>query len=112
MGRVNSLLVFKRDNLVVDIISRHKGKENVISGRELVRQVNEQGYDLSNVSLHCLITKIKFERHLPICSLNSNGYYWARNLEDIAECVKHLKERVISLNEHIEFLESFIVKSV
>ena len=38
---------FKRDTAVLQLIKEHKGCENPISTRELVRKINDMGYELS-----------------------------------------------------------------
>lgn len=70
------LETFERDNLVVDIIYQHKGKDNAISMKELASALTERGYKTPTDTVHTIVAKVMFERHLPICSLAYYGYYW------------------------------------
>lgn len=101
--------VVKRDNLVVEFLRQNKGKENCKSSREISQFLIEKGYKIKPENMGFLLTRIINERLLPICSLNGKGYYWAKNKEDILACVSHLKARIVSLQEHINILESFII---
>ena len=102
--------VYKRDSLLVDYIFEHKGSENAVSKYEIAKHLKENGFTTYENSIHTLITRIKKERHLPICSLNGNGYYWAKNKQDILVCISHLEKRIKSLQEHIKHLENFIME--
>ena len=99
---------FKRDNLLVDMIFQHKGKENAIGTKELVLALSERGYKMKADRLHTVIKKITFERHIPICSVGHSGYYWATSKQDIQLAVADLQEKIIGLQERIDLLKSFI----
>lgn len=56
-----------------------------------------------------MITKIKFDRKIPLCYIRGKGYFWGRKREDIALTVRDLRLMINSLDEHAKFLESFII---
>ena len=99
---------FKRDNLLVDIIFQHKGKENAIGTKELVLALSERGYKVSAEHIHGIVTKVVFERHLPICSASHIGYWWATSKQDIQVAIDELQDKISGLQERIDLLKSFI----
>lgn len=100
----------KRNNLIVEYILEHKGVENIVSCNNIISHLKKSGYELKPQSLHSLIGTIIRERHLPICSLNSKGYYWAKTKQDILDCIAHLQARINSLQDHIAHLRNFIIE--
>lgn len=100
---------FERDNLLVDIIFHHKGKENIISAKEIVAILTENGYETRRSSIHQVIRKVMFERRLPICSANSKGYFWATSKEEIQMTIDDLQSRIAEMTNRIEHLQSFII---
>lgn len=109
MGRKNTIETLKRDNLIIQILLRHKGRDNAIDYRGLTKEVSANGFELKEASVHTIIARIKFERNVPICSLDSGGYYWAKNKQDVLESINHLQKKVDGLNEHIEFYKNFLI---
>ena len=99
---------FRRDNLLVDIIFQHKGKENAIGTKQLVLALNDRGYKVSAEGIHGIITRVVFDRHLPICSLVRHGYYWGTSKRDIQVAVDELQDKINGLQERIDLLKSFI----
>jgi hypothetical protein len=99
----------KRDNLFIDYILNHKGKENCVTRYEIAEYLTSNGFPTKPQTVHCIVNSLMFERHLPICSLNGKGYYWAKSKADIMACIDSLQQRVDSLNEHIKHLENFII---
>ena len=76
MKRMTGNLIVNRDNLIVKYIQQHKGKDNCVSAKELAKHLQDNGYSTKSEAMHVIIRKIMYERCLPICSLNSKGYYW------------------------------------
>jgi hypothetical protein len=99
---------FKRDNLLVDIIFQHKGLQNAIGTQELVHALNERGYSVKPECMHQIVTKIVFERRLPICSMVHKGYYWGTSKQDIQGAIDELQYKIQGLQERIDLLKSFI----
>lgn len=99
----------KRDNILIDYILEHKGKENALTKYDIAKYLTEKGFSTKPKTVHCIVSRLMFERHLPICSLNKKGYYWAKNKDDIIACIDNLKLRIDGLNEHIKHLENFII---
>ena len=101
----------KLDNLVVQLLFEHKGKEHAVSGKEiatLLRENSEKGYNYGSVT--SFIRRIMIERRLPICHVNGmhGGYYWAKTKDELIESVKDLEGRIAPMQETIEHLQSFI----
>ena len=59
----------KRDNLLVDFILEHKGRENAVSRYEIAQFLTEQGYPYKAEAVHGLLERIIKQRRLPICSV-------------------------------------------
>lgn len=102
--------MLKRDNLVVDLIFKHKGRENSIPAKEIQKALMENGFKVNIINIGSLVNHIKFERHLPICFVNSKGYFWATKKEEIMLTIKDLEGRVNKMLEHADFLKSFIIE--
>lgn len=102
--------ILKRDNILVEYLLQAKGKENTKSRYEIAKFLTENGFNTKPKAIAPIITKIIKERCLPICSLNSKGYYWAKSKQDILLCIAHLQSRVESLQEHIKHLNNFIME--
>ena len=99
----------KRNDLLVAFISQHRGKENGISAKEILSYLNEHGFSITHDGLRSLITKLKYERTLPICYRRGEGYFWAKTRADIEVTIKDLESMVRSMQEHIEHLRKFII---
>ena len=98
----------KSDNVLVDLLAEHKGKTNVISSREIAEHLTACGYPIKQGCVSMKVGRGMFERHLPICHLNSHGYYWASCKAELRERVADLESRIVAMQQHIEHLESFI----
>lgn len=110
MGIPTAIQALKRDNLLVDFLFEHKGIQNIVSAKAICEFLNERGYHASLGSIHQVIRKVMFERHLPICSVNSKGYFWATSKEEIQMSIDDLQGRVAEMTNRIELLQSFIIK--
>lgn len=106
---MKSIDAYRRDNMLVDIIFQRKGKGNVISAKEITNILNENGYKTRANNVHNLVRKVMFERCLPICSENANGYYWATTKEEILSNVDCLQGRIEEMQKRIEHLKSFVL---
>ena len=108
MSGRNRYETFKRNNLLVDIIFQHKGSQNAIGTQELAHALNERGYSVKPDGIHLIVTKIVFERRLPICSMVHKGYYWGTSKQDIQNAIDELQCKIQGLQERIDLLKSFI----
>ena len=99
-----------RDNILVEFILEHKGRENVVSTDKIVEYLATKGYEMKPQTVRVTLAGLIMERHLPICSLNAHGYYWAKTKQDILDCIAHLQARMDSLQEHINHLKNFIME--
>lgn len=100
----------KRDNLLIDYILQHKGKNNAVHASEIAEYLNKNNFNVAVGTIHPLINTLKMERHLPICSTISGGFFWARNMAEIKEYIDNLQKRIDGLQEHIEHLKNFIME--
>jgi hypothetical protein len=110
MGRGTELNAFKRDNCIVDFIREQKGEANAVSGKEIARHLNENGFPTKTEQIHSLVSRVKIERRLPICVASYSGYYWATSTNDIKKSIDVLQKRVDGILHHIEHLKSFIIE--
>ena len=106
---MTKLQILKRDNLIVEYIKEHKGRKNSVPTEQLAKYLEGKGYKSSIDWLRNRITILKYERHLPICFVNSGGYYWATSKADILPVIADLQGRIEELQRHIEHLNSFII---
>lgn len=100
---------FKRDNLLVDFLFEHKGIQNIVSAKAICEFLNERGYHAKPDSINAVIRRVMFERRLPICSVNSKGYFWATTKEEIQMTIDDLQGRIEETQNRIEHLQSFII---
>jgi hypothetical protein len=107
---MNMAICIKRDNILVDFMLKHKGKENAVSSKEICNFLSKEGFNCEVDSVHSILKNIIKQRHLPICSLNSRGYYWAKTKDDVLSCISHLEKRITALQEHIAHLFDFIIE--
>ena len=99
----------KRDNLLVEYLLDHKGIENAVTGKEIAKYLTEIGFPIKSESVHCMVSRLLMERHLPICSSIGKGYYCAKNKQDIIDCIYQLQAILDGLQEHINHLMNFII---
>ena len=100
----------KRDNFLVDYLLEHKGQNNAVSATEISEYLTANNFPTAVGNIHTLITKLKMERHLPICSTIADGYFWAKSRAEIQAFIDHLQSRIDGLQEHIEHLKNFIME--
>lgn len=100
---------YKRDNMLVDLLRKHRGAGNIISGAEITEYLNAHGYPSDKASINMLIRRVMYERHLPICSLNAKGYFWASNKAEIQVTINDLQGRIEEMQNRISILKSFII---
>lgn len=106
---MTQIQALKRDNLLVDFLCQHKGKDNIVSAKEICEFLNERGYRAKPDSINTIIRKVMFDRRLPICSANSKGYFWATSKGEIQATVDGLQGRIEEMQKRIEHLQSFII---
>jgi hypothetical protein len=100
----------KRDNLLVEYLLDHKGRENAVTRYDIAEYLTDNNYPTKPQTLHSIISKLIMERHLPICSINGKGYYWAKTKADILASIDELQSRITAMQEHIEQLKNFIME--
>lgn len=110
MGRGTELNAYRRDNCIVDFIRQHKGEANAVSGKEIAKHLNDNGFYTKADTIHNMVSRVKIERHLPICSANYSGYFWATSSKEIKQTIEILQKRADGILRHIEHLKSFIIE--
>lgn len=100
----------KRDNLLVEYLLGHKGREKAVSRHDIAEYLTAIGYEQKAVTVHGIIERLIRERHLPICSINGKGYFWAKTKADILASIDELQSRITAMQEHIEHLKNFIME--
>lgn len=106
---MTAIQIFKRDNLLVDFLFQHKGIQNIVSAKEICEFLSERGYPSKPQCINAVIRRVMFERHLPICSANAKGYYWAQTKEKIQMTIDDLQSRIEEMTNRVEHLQSFII---
>lgn len=79
---------------ILKTIEKRVGEENAITGREL---------GIPGSELRYYINKLRKAGH-PICS-SGNGYWWAKDKQDVDKVVGSLKARAGSILEVAGYLE-------
>ena len=100
----------KRDNLLVEYLLEHKGRENAVSRHDIAEYLTANGYAQKASTVHTLIASTIKERHLPICGIQGKGYFWAKTKADILASIDELQSRITAMQEHIEHLKNFIME--
>lgn len=106
---MNQREVMKRDNVLVAFLAEHRGAGNLVSTSQICGHLNECGYKTQKDHIHSLIRKLMFERTLPICSINSKGYYWAETKDEIQMAIDEMQSRISEMQNRIELLKKFIL---
>ena len=107
---MTQIQMFKRDNYMVEIIKKHKGRSNPIASNKLCSMLNELGYETKVRNIGNIVSRIMYERNLPIGYVNGRGYYWATCEEDILPVIADLESRRYEMQRHIDHLRNFIMR--
>jgi predicted transcriptional regulator len=105
---LNDAQIMERDNVLIDFLYTHKGAENRVSSNEIAEYLTAQGYPQKANSVHMLMTRLLMKKHVPICSLNCKGYYWAASKNDIKIAIADLESRINAIQEHADALKAFL----
>lgn len=108
MGKRNFVETIKSENVLVNFLLAHRGKENVVSSKEIARHLTENGFPIQVESANTKVKKVMMERHLPICHINGRGYYWASNKAELRESIGDLENRISAMRQYINHLKHFI----
>lgn len=108
--RFNTADMVKRDNLVISIIKKYKCRNNPVSSKEIAKALEEKGFKSNARCISTIVSRLMYERNLPIGFVNSRGYYWATCEDDITPCISDLEGRIAEMQKHIDHLKSFIIR--
>ena len=100
--------ILKRNNVLVDFLSRHRGADNCVSSKAIAEFLAESGFPIQADAVNTTIRRVMFERVLPICSINGKGYFWAETQDEIRAAINELQGRICEINNRIELLNKFI----
>lgn len=78
--------------LIVKGFACHKGKDKVISSKEIVRKLKEKGYEVSGPRIRKIVNHIRANSIAPIVA-NAKGYWWSTSLQEIKDHIKSLRDR-------------------
>lgn len=105
---LNHAQVMKRDDALINYLYNHKGVENCVSSKEIAEYITAQGYPLKINTVHGVVARLVTEKHLPVCSYNANGYYWAASKNDIKIAIADLESRINAMQERANALKAFL----
>ena len=95
------------------IISKHKGKKNAITAREIARIVGIPDND-TFITTRMLIRKLIKKKQLPIGALDNGGYFLMEDPKELSDYVKTLNRRIIGITDRkarvIRYFESYCNK--
>jgi hypothetical protein len=95
-------------HLIAKGLARHKGKEAVISNKEMCAKMNQaisdglykdipREFKLSQSRIRKIINHLRINDILPLLCATSNGYYVANNREEAESYIQSLKDRISSI---------------
>ena len=86
--------------VIVKGLLKRKGKENAVTNKTIQEKLN-----LSSARVHIIINYIRINDLIfGLCS-SANGYYMAKDLKELEECMISLKQRVYSQMKTLHALE-------
>lgn len=74
-------------------LSRHEGKDNAITNKQIVDGLKGTGYKCSDVTTRKIINHIRVHGLVPMLLASSNGYYVSHNRSEILEYLESLQGR-------------------
>lgn len=107
--RKTLILKLKRDNLIVDFLKSHRGKQSAVTMQDIADFLKDNGISLQVRTIDPIVKQISFDRCLPILHC-AKGYYWASTQEEIRENINHFKNRIALMQTHITHLNNFVIK--
>ena len=107
---MNRKETYKRNSLLRNILTKHKGFENAIKAKDICEQMGEYGYKINPRYLPIIIQKLRWERGLPISYIRSKGYFIAVSKSDIQKAIDDMELQISSLRTTINFMKGFILE--
>ena len=106
---MNRYDTFKMDMKLLEYLKQNKGAENVRSRKEVKKFLDSEGYSIALSSVPATVSRVRQRFNAPICFVNSNGYFYATSKQELQSSIDDLEKRRDSLQEHIDFLKSFML---
>lgn len=100
----------ERDATLIKIIMEHRGGDNIVSGVELTRIMNEKGWKTKYRNFANLVSKIIRKYRVPICSLSGKGYFWATSKQEIQASIRNLQSQIDEMQNRINILKQFTIE--
>lgn len=93
--------------VIIAGLSRHKGKDSAISGKEICNALNQKmnGPKLVGPRLRKIIQAIRITGELGLVCSTRNGYFVAETEQEIDECIHSLQQRVNQQQRIIDALK-------
>jgi len=84
--------------LIANGLLNYKGKQNAISGSLICKRFNERNsnikYKLNPVKLRKIISCIRLRGDVMHLCSNSKGYYIAKDINELDDCIESLEQRI------------------
>lgn len=85
----------------------HVGKQNIISGKEIIKRMTSNNYKINEARLRKIINYIRSNGIAPICS-NARGYWYSNSINEMKSQIESLKQRSLAIDMAAHGLEIFI----
>lgn len=108
-GRKRLNEVIRQENLVVDLLLKHKGADNSITAKEIVTYLAQNKIDIQVRSINHFITRLKNTRRLPICYIRGKGYFVATKRAEVEHTIEDMRKMQKALQDNIDLMLSFIL---
>ncbi len=79
--------------IMVKSLSKHKGKDMVISNSQMCIKMTEYGYQISDVRVRKIINHIRINSLVECLIATGKGYYVAENAKEVKTYISSLKSR-------------------
>jgi len=79
--------------IMVKCLSKHKGKDRVISNSQMCIKMAECGYQMSDVRVRKIINHIRINALVECLIATGKGYYVAENAKEVKTYISSLKSR-------------------
>lgn len=92
--------------VIIEGFLNHKGIQNAIMSKEIVRKMKEKGYNITDVRLRKIVNHIRSKGLAPICS-SSKGYWYSTVETEIMDEINSLTQRANAIMSAIKGLNEY-----
>lgn len=107
--QTESLTTYEKDiilPLIVRGLSKRKGKDMAITGKQICDAMNKHGYRLSGARLRKIVNHIRVFGLINNLIATSDGYYIATSVEDVDKHIESLKGRIAAMQTVLFAMEN------